>query len=126
MVKRNFALVQSGYLQRRKGSLYRQAHFLPKGAGDPPLLMVQTKDLIISCSNLQSNWTNLYFCTSYVDIRTETHTDMVSLVGMGPCPNIQVTCAKITFLKSDCRFEQLMIRSFVCTIKGGRSPVPFG
>ena len=35
--------------------------FYPNGTGDPPLLMMQTADLIFSCSNLPSDWTNIYF-----------------------------------------------------------------
>ena len=61
-----------------------RVNFFPNGTGDPPLSIVQTKDRIDSCSNLQSDLKNVCFCKSYVDIRTRTHTDLASLVSMVP------------------------------------------
>ena len=57
-----FALVQGGSLHQRRGPLHREGHFFfPNGTGDPPLLMVHLKALIVSCSNLQSDLKNIDF-----------------------------------------------------------------
>ena len=47
-----FALVQRGTSTGEEGHSTYRVSFSPNGTGDPPLLMMQTKDLIISCSNL--------------------------------------------------------------------------
>ena len=47
----------------------------PRTVPTPPLLMVQTTARIASCSNLQSDWENSYFCKGYMDIRIGTQTD---------------------------------------------------
>ena len=60
--------------------------FSPNGPDTPTLLMVQTNALIVSCANLQSDWKNTYFQKGYVDIRSHTRTDLVSLVSMGIWP----------------------------------------
>ena len=39
--------------------------FFPNGNGDPPILTVQTKDLIVTYSNLPSDLKNMYVCKSY-------------------------------------------------------------
>ena len=55
----------------------------PNGPDTSPLLMVQTTVLIVSCSNLQSDWEHIYCCKSlrgYSDREPGDQADQSSLV----------------------------------------------
>ena len=53
----------SGPLHRRN-MFWGKGHFFTERKRHHSLLMVQTTDLIVSCSNVQSDWENIHFCKS--------------------------------------------------------------
>ena len=50
--------------------------------------------LLDSCSNLQSDWNNMYFDKSDMVLRVETQAALVRLVSLCPNPNIHVKAKK--------------------------------
>ena len=100
----------SGPKGRKEISPQIVSPFFPNGPIDPPLLMVQTTDLVVSCSDLQPvSKRHMYFCKGYVDIRTETHADLVSLVGNGSLSE---------YSRNFCKNKYLQIRLQIRTAYG--------